>query len=165
VQSCTLDLEDLEATLAKHQSLRGSNPRFRDQWALRASQQANIRARLQSHTDKFNFVLNQLHTSSLSRIENNGERHIIELAEIRAEIRTRLRRICREVRAGRKDPSLLIDVERWSSLERELVDDRISELDVEVNRDAIWEWLAEIRSTLAPDNDESGEFVTTGSTL
>ena len=44
-----------------------------------------------------------------------------------------------------KDPALLTSMEYWRSLEKELVDDDITEVDVELNKDYITEWLKKTR--------------------
>ncbi|KAF2870362.1 hypothetical protein BDV95DRAFT_462761, partial [Massariosphaeria phaeospora] len=152
LRSCRTDLRDLQRRLTDHKSLKGSDPRTLDRLTFTTGRRDEMKIKLIRHGEKLNLFLTQLHTGSLARIEQNEERTILQLGDIRAELRARLIALHEDVRAGRKDPSLLTDIRNWDSLEKELIDDNITEVDVEDNKDAICDWLAELQA--ASDSDD-----------
>jgi hypothetical protein len=158
LEPCRSDLETIGSLITEHRSLRTSTPRFRDKWSFDTGKQAEIKERIRRHSDKLNLYLTQLHTTSLARIEKYGERHTKDLAGIRADLkhlRARFDYVCCEVRTGRKNPSLLTNVRQWSEFEKELVDDDITEVDVEVNKVTIHRWLAELQANASEVVPES----------
>ncbi|KAF2790086.1 hypothetical protein K505DRAFT_206201, partial [Melanomma pulvis-pyrius CBS 109.77] len=144
VVSCRSDLEDMEKKLAKFKSLRKSNARKRDKLRFTPSTQADLRAKIARHSDRLNRFLNGLHTGALGRVEDNTERHIESFGEIVEKLDT----IHQDVLAGRRNASILTNMDDWITLEQELVDDNITEVDVETNRDEIEEWLEYIRGKM-----------------
>lgn len=162
LRSCRADLRELEKLLAKYKSLKRSNPRARDKLAFRASKQADIRNKIATHNDRLQRFLNGLHTVSLGRIESRAEIQAHSLEEILQKLDS----VHQAVRAGKRDPSVLTDMDDW--IKQELVDDNITETDVEVNREEISAWLERLRvngeftSVLngiaeQEENDEDGE--------
>jgi hypothetical protein len=79
-----------------------------------------------------------MHTSALGRIESNTEQHNQPFEEIKAKLES----IHWDILAGDKDPVILSALGDFNFLEKELVDDHISEADVEQNKDNIKIWLA-----------------------
>ncbi|EON62359.1 hypothetical protein W97_01581 [Coniosporium apollinis CBS 100218] len=137
MKACKSDLQDLEKLLAKYKSLKTSDPQTRDRLGFNSNRQSEIRVKLSGHTDRLNLFLTQLNTSALGRIEMNAEMHTKAFGEIKKKLDS----IHQDVLAGKKDPALLTSMEDWGSLEKELVDDNITEVDVELNKDYIAEWL------------------------
>ncbi|KAF2472448.1 uncharacterized protein BDR25DRAFT_14467 [Lindgomyces ingoldianus] len=137
-QSCKSDLQDLEMVLTSFKSLKTTDPRFRDRLAFTAHKQAEIRGKLVRHSQKLNLFLTQLHNNSLARIELASEKTTFALGEIKAKLNS----IHQDVLAGRRDPNLLANI---GDLEKELVDDNITEVDIEENRDEIAEWVSALQ--------------------
>ena len=124
ISRCDADLRKLKHFLIKYNSLKTKNPRTRDRIAFTPSKVQDIRNKLSSHTEKLNLFLTQMNTSALGRIE------------------MKLDLLLEDVLCGRKDPALLTMAEDSELLEKELLeDDAITEVDVELNKDTIKEWL------------------------
>lgn len=146
MKACKSDLQDLEKLLAKYKSLKTSDPRTRDRLGFSSNRQSEIRVKLSGHTDRLNLLLTQLNTSALGRIEVTTGLHTKAFREIKAKLDS----IHQDMLTGKKDPALLASMEDWGSLEKELVDDNITEVDVELNKDYIAEWLESRKSEVDP---------------
>ncbi|ORY12150.1 hypothetical protein BCR34DRAFT_309357 [Clohesyomyces aquaticus] len=142
MQSCTSDLQILEKILAKYSSLRTPDPRFRHKLSFTADRQADIGKKLGGCYQKLDLFLTQLHSGSLARIETNGERN----TELLCGIEAKLHAIYEHVLTEAKDPSQLSILDDWDFLQKELVDDNITEIDVKDNRDEITEWVSSLRA-------------------
>ncbi|ORY17530.1 hypothetical protein BCR34DRAFT_470364, partial [Clohesyomyces aquaticus] len=137
LESCHSSLQRINKTLRKYQSLKKSNARTRDRLGFTADKQAKIRDEISRRSDRLNRFLNGLHVGALGRIEHNGESQRLSFDEIRAKLNV----IHQDVLAGKRDGSILTDIGNWSILEQELIDDDITEIDVETNKDEIERWL------------------------
>ncbi|KAI9690361.1 MAG: hypothetical protein M1822_009323 [Bathelium mastoideum] len=113
------------------------SPRARDRLGFSTDKQTEMKNRLSTHSDRFNLFLTHLNSGALGRIETNQEIHTVAFGEIKSKLDS----IHEDIREGRKDPSLLSNMGDWGALEQELVDDRITEVDVELNKDEIAEWV------------------------
>lgn len=143
MKSCQSDLQELEELLLDYKSLKSSTARKRDRIAFSHTKQAEIRAKISKQSDRIDRFLQHLHTGALARIEVEGERRTHVLGELKAKLEA----LHQDVIAGRKDPSVLTNLDDWETLENELIDENISEVDVKINKREIFEWLEEICST------------------
>jgi hypothetical protein len=134
IKRCDDDLHKLEKFLDKYKSLDSGNARRRDRlgFASRSLQGdlSEVRVAISGHTGTLNFFLQQLNTGALGRLETGQGR-----------IEMKLDKLAEEVRLGLKSPALLALAEDWASIEKELIDDTITEVDLEVNKGFIKDWL------------------------
>ena len=142
IKSCKSDLKDLEKALGQYNSLKTGDPRMRDKFGFSADKQTEMRVKLSTHADRLNLFLTHLNSGALGRIESAQESHSHAFGEIQAKLNS----IHEDVRRGRKDPALLSSMEDWGALERELIDDAITEVDVELNKDMIQVWLQQMQA-------------------
>ena len=159
---CKIDLQELERILARYRSLETADPRVRDRLGFSTNRQTEIRGKISTHTEQVKLFLISLHTGALGRIEVRSEMHTKSFEDIKAELDA----IHQDVRAGKKDPSLLTGMEGCGSLKKKHVDDNITEVDVELNWDSIAIWLGTLdeyresrngpRSTLDVSDTNSG---------
>ncbi|KAF2491158.1 hypothetical protein BU16DRAFT_621803 [Lophium mytilinum] len=126
-EDCDTDLRTLERLLTKYGSLKSSNPRTRDKMGFSPTKVHEIRVKLSKHTEKLNFFLTQMNTSALGRME------------------TKLDMLREDILRGWKKTSMFGIAEDLTMLEKELLDDEITEVDVELNRGPIMEWLRPTR--------------------
>lgn len=161
MNACKSDLTDLEKVLVTYKSLRTANPRTRDMFGFTSEKQIAMKATLSTHSERLNLFLTRLNSGALGRIETTQEMHSAAFGDIKAKLEL----IHDDIRAGRKDPTLLSSVKEWGKLERELVDDNITEFDVELNKDKIGAWLEQIRegneSGLRDHTDRKPKYQTT----
>ncbi|OCL10318.1 hypothetical protein AOQ84DRAFT_256489, partial [Glonium stellatum] len=149
MEACKSDLQDLEKLLTKYKSPEPTDPQTEDKTGFSLSEQSEIRVKLFGDTDRLNVFLTQLDTNALGGVEMDNEMHGTAFEKIK----TKLDLIHQDVIAGKKGPALLSDMQDWGSLEQELVDDNITETDVELNKDYIVEWLKKTREgKLLEDN-------------
>jgi hypothetical protein len=141
-QDCKSDLRDLKQLLSRYNSLQTSNPRMRDKLTFTASKQLEIKAKIITHTERLNRFLSGLQVGALARIEGHVERHTVSFEDIKR----RLDVIHNEVLAGKRDASIFTD-RNGSVLEHELLDDDITEIDVEINKREISSWLTQVRTS------------------
>lgn len=121
-------------------------PRARDRAGFTPNKQAEIKERINTHSDRLNRVLTAIQTSSLGRLENKVE-DVMTKADLDT-VMSRLNEIHSDVLRGRRAHSILTDGDEWSILEQELLgDDNITEVDVAVNRDEILLWLERVRNS------------------
>ena len=159
LKSCKSDLRDLDKTLPKYNSLKTADPQTRDRVLFSADKQREIRLRISTHSDRLNLFLTHLNSGTLGRIEATQEIHTNAFGEIKAHLRS----IHEEVRAGKKDPTLLTSMEDSGTLESELVDDNITVVDEESDKDKIREWLQRIREEdTEVDQNQNGTKPTDG---
>jgi hypothetical protein len=153
--SSKTDLKDLEKILGKYNSLKTDNPRAIDKIRFDSGQQAEMKAKISGHTDRINLFLTHLNAGALGRIESNTEAHTKAFEEIKAKLDS----IHEDIRTGKMDSTILTNMEDWGQLEKELVDDNITEVDVELNREHISKWLQKLRDKNAVDIDRAAEPV------
>jgi hypothetical protein len=141
-QACKSDLRELKQLLSRYNSLQTSNPRTRDRLTFTSSKQLEIKAKITTHTERLNQFLNGLHVGALARIEGHVETHTVSFEDIKR----RLDAIHEDVLAGKRDASIFMDQD-GCALEHELLDDDITEIDVETNKREITSWLTQIRTS------------------
>jgi hypothetical protein len=100
--------------------------------------QADIRSKIARNSDRLTRFLSGLHTGALGRVEGNTEQHSQSFGEILAK----LDKIHQDIVHKKRNASILTDI---NELQQELIDDNITEMDVETNRDEIAGWLSYIR--------------------
>ena len=141
-QACKSDLRDLKQLLSRYNSLKTSNPRTRDRLTFTSSKQVEIKAKITTHTERLNQFLNGLHVGALARIEGHVETQTVSFEDIKR----RLDAIHEDVLAGKRDASIFMDQD-GCALEHELLDDDITEIDVEINKREISSWLTQVRTS------------------
>jgi len=138
--ACKDDLYDLDDELSKYKSLKTKNPRIRDRITFSTNKQASIRANIATHSERLSRVLDGLHISALGRIESQVESQMWAFHEINSKLDA----LYEDNRFGRRDPSMVASTDDW--IKQELVDDNITEADVELNREYIAACLERIRA-------------------
>ena len=141
IKACKVDLKELEKVLVKYKSLNTVDPRKRDRFRFTTDKQIEMKAKLSTHAERLTLFLTHLNAGALGRIEATQAMHTGSFDDIKAKLES----IHEDVRAGRKDPTLLSGMDDWGTLEQELVDDNITEVDVELNKDLIGDWLKQMR--------------------
>lgn len=161
MKGCKTDLKDLEKTLVKYRSLKTADPRTRDRFRFTAEKQIEMKAKLSTHAERLTLFLTHLNAGALGRIEAAQASHTNSFGEIKAKLES----IHNDVRSGRKDPTLLSSMDDWGTLEQELLDDNITEVDVELNKDMIGEWLKQMQidkgSGQSQEADSKGRYQAT----
>jgi len=140
LDDCRTDLEELKTTVARYKSLGKTNPRTRDRMGFTKTKQAAIRDGIRSHSDRLQRFLNAATIGTVSRIEAHTESHVWSLAEIRA----RLDGIHDDIRAGRRAPTILTDLDGLLEVEDEILQDGTSDVDVDL-RSEISDWITRVR--------------------
>lgn len=147
LKTCRADLESIETQLSGFRPLQTHEPRGRDELKF-SPKTTEIKARITMNSDRLNRFLNGLHTDASTQIKESTERHVISFGDIG----NRLNDIYQEVIAGRRDASIITDMDSWATLKQEIIDDDITEVDVETNRDEIELWLEQVKKRTDMDD-------------
>jgi hypothetical protein len=143
MSECKTALRELRKLLAKYKSLKTRNPRARDKLSFSSNTQADMRAKIAMHSERLCRFLSGLYTSALGRIETQLELqqqwHARQFAYIMSKLDTR----SSDFSTGRKNPSVMASTD--DSLKQELIDENITEADLQLNRDTIAMWLLAVR--------------------
>jgi hypothetical protein len=134
IKNCRAVLVQLERLLTKYQSLGTKSKRTWDRIKFGTEGLQTIREKLTFHTSSINLFLTTLGTGSLGRIEK------------------KLEEIVEEVRAGKREPTVLTAVDHdneeaethWNALKGELLDDGFTRQDIEAHRGAIKAYIQEL---------------------
>ncbi|KAI4639569.1 uncharacterized protein J4E78_010896 [Alternaria triticimaculans] len=127
LQDCKADLRSVKKILHDFRSLDKRDARYRDRLAFTTGKQAAIREKIATHSVRLQQLLSGINVGTLSRIERNTDAHHLSLLEIRAK----LDQIHMDVLAGRRDAATFINAEDAVALEDEVLDDRMTEVDVD----------------------------------
>jgi hypothetical protein len=164
MNSCRADLEDIKQKIDGLQLLRKIKARTGDRVRLSDSTQAEVRSKVTRNSDRLDRFLNGLHIDTSEGLEETAESHIESVGEFRGvvgrvegntqrhtqsfgEIALRLDKIHQDVLQRKRNPSILRDTESRATLEREIIDDNITEIDVKMNRSELSNWLEYTRGT------------------
>jgi hypothetical protein len=164
MNSCRADLEDIKQKIDGLQLLRKIKARTGDRVRLSDSTQAEVRSKVTRNSDRLDRFLNGLHVDTFEGLEETAESHIESVGEFRGvvgrvegntqrhtqsfgEIALRLDKIHQDVLQRKRNPSILRDTESRATLEREIIDDNITEIDVKMNRSELSNWLEHTRGT------------------
>jgi hypothetical protein len=128
VDGCSADLKELEELLKPYESLGTSDKRMIDRVRFTESKKAEIRQKLGSHAQWLTLFIAHLNSDALG------------------QILAMLPLILDGVKTGKVAPDLLSNGDNIDALSQELVamDDSITVVDVEANKDQIKNWLAHI---------------------
>ncbi|KAI4950288.1 hypothetical protein J4E91_004945 [Alternaria rosae] len=137
---CKADLRSVKKILHDFRSLDTHDARYRDRLAFTTGKQAAMREKLATHSFRLQQLLSGINVGTLSRIERNTDAHYLSLLEIRA----RLDRIHMDVLAGRRDAATFMNAEDAVALEDEVLDDRMTEVDVDVSYE-VHAWVERVR--------------------
>ena len=140
LQDCKADLRSVKKLLHDFRSLNTRDARYRDKLAFTAGKQAAIREKIATHSVRLQQLLNGINVGTFSRIERNTEAHYLSLLDIRAK----LDRIHLDVLAGRRDATAFMNSEDAVALEDEVLDDHMTEVDVDVSYEVL-EWIDKIQ--------------------
>ncbi|KAI4641822.1 uncharacterized protein J4E79_011593 [Alternaria viburni] len=153
LQDCKADLRSVKKILHDFRSLDKRDARYRDRLAFTTGKQAAIREKIATHSVRLQQLLTGINVSTFSRIERNTEAHYLSLLEIRAK----LDRIHLDVLAGRRDATTFMNSEDVVALEDEVLDDNMTEVDVDVSYE-VHAWVERVHTETSqplstPDND------------
>jgi hypothetical protein len=134
IKNCRAVLVQLERLLTKYQSLGTKSKRTWDRIKFGTEGLQTIREKLTFHTSSINLFLTTLGTGSLGRIEK------------------KLEEIMEEIRAGKREPTVLTTVDddneeaetHWNALKSELLDDGFTRQDIEAHKGAIKAYIQEL---------------------
>ncbi|KAI4669647.1 uncharacterized protein J4E88_009929 [Alternaria novae-zelandiae] len=153
LQDCKADLRSVKKILHDFRSLDKRDARYRDRLAFTTGKQAAIREKIATHSVRLQQLLTGINVGTFSRIERNTEAHYLSLLEIRAK----LDRIHMDVLAGRRDATAFINSEDVVALEDEVLDDHMTEVDVDLSYE-VHAWVERVHTETTqplsmPDND------------
>lgn len=125
------DLGRIEDISERYHSLGREQKKVWDRVRFASEDLATLRAKLMFHVTAINSFQASISASALARIED------------------RLDEVIRDIREGRKEPSIISSIEDdirddeavWGEIERELVGDGITRLDVDKHKDEIKNYL------------------------
>jgi len=140
LQDCKADLRSVKKILHDFRSLDERDARYRDRLAFTTGKQAAIREKIATHSVRLQQLLTGINVGTFSRIERNTEAHYLSLLEIRAK----LDRIHLDVLAGRRDATAFMNSEDVVALEDEVLDDNMTEVDVDVSYE-VHAWVERVR--------------------
>ncbi|KAF2825088.1 hypothetical protein CC86DRAFT_467637 [Ophiobolus disseminans] len=163
LDECKGGLREVDKVLRQYRSLDTKSPRFRDQLAFTTGKQTALRERMRSHSERIQQFLTGINVTTFSRIERNTEAQIVSLLEIEA----RLNQMHRDLLSGRRNPSMLEGAAASTDLEKEILRDDATEVDIDIS-DIVSHWLDQVRhehksgmtpspynATTTPDYDPS----------
>ncbi|KAI4911435.1 uncharacterized protein J4E92_010248 [Alternaria infectoria] len=153
LQDCKADLRSVKKILHDFRSLNLRDARYFDRLAFTTGKQAAIREKIATHSVRLQQLLTGINVGTFSRIERNTEAHYLSLLEIRAK----LDRIHMDVLAGRRDATAFVNSEDVVALEDEVLDDHMTEVDVDVSYE-VHAWVERVHAETSqplsmPDND------------
>ncbi|KAI4680828.1 hypothetical protein J4E81_010012 [Alternaria sp. BMP 2799] len=155
LQDCKADLRSVKKILHDFRSLDKRDARYRDRLAFTTGKQAAIREKIATHSVRLQQLLTGINVGTFSRIERNTEAHYLSLLEIRAK----LDRIHLDVLAGRRDATTFINSDDVVALEDEVLNDNMTEVDVDVSYE-VHSWVERVyletsQPLSMPDNDDA----------
>ena len=157
LQDCKADLRSVKKILHDFRSLDKRDARYRDRLAFTTGKQAAIREKIATHSVRLQQLLSGINVGTLSRIERNTDAHHLSLLEIRAS----LDRIHMDVLAGRRDAATFMNAEDAVALEDEVLDDRMTEVDVDVSYE-VHAWAERVRTESLQPLSRSGNGIGSG---
>jgi hypothetical protein len=138
-------LKQIEDIVERYHSLGRDQKKTWDRVKFATKDLAELRSKVQSHINGINLFISSLSATSLARIEGL------------------LDELVRDIKAGRKEPSIVStdednDEVAWDELERELVGDGITREDVKQHKEVIRDYLRRLIEENIGDFDPSDSF-------
>jgi hypothetical protein len=140
LDECKSDLRDVKKVLHQYQSLDTNDPRFRDRLAFTTGKQSALRERISTHSQRIQQFLSVINIATFSRIERNTEAQLVSLSEILA----RLERMHGDLLSGKQDPSILQGISAVTAVEKEILRDDVTEVDVDLSH-VVSRWLNQVK--------------------
>jgi hypothetical protein len=140
LDECKSDLRDVKKLLHQYQSLDTNDPRFRDRLAFTTGKQSALRERISTHSQRIQQFLIGINIATFSRIERNTEAQLVSLSEILA----RLERMHDDLLSGKQDPSILQGISAVTAVEKEILRDDVTEVDVDLSQ-VVSRWLTQVK--------------------
>ena len=144
LQDCKADLRSVKKILHDFRSLDTRDAQYRDRFAFTTGKQAAIREKIATHSVRLQQLLTGINVSTFSRIERNTEATYLSLLEIHAK----LDKIRIDISSGNRDAVAVEDTDEVVALEDEILDDNMTEVDVDVSFE-VHQWINQVNNHMS----------------